>query len=95
MSPVAVLTGISFRSAVTIGTGLAMVPVVFLTMSGEQPALARECGSLLKSFFLFLALAFVSGYAYVGVLRQRRWRCLAQPGSWLVPAALAACYWPK
>ena len=45
----------------TIVTGLAMVIVVFLTMSSAQPALARESGSLLKSFFLFLGLPFVSG----------------------------------
>jgi hypothetical protein len=95
MSPLAVLTGIIFGSAVTIVTGLAMVLVVFLTMSGEQPALAREYGSLLKSFFLFLALAFVAGYAFVGVLRQRRWWWLAQAATWLVVVALAAYYWPK
>lgn len=95
MSPLAVLTGIILGSAVTIVIGLAMVLVVFLVMSAEQPALAREYGPLLKSFFLFLGLAFVSGYAFVGTLRQKRWLWLAQGGTWLTLAVLAAYYWPK
>jgi len=95
MSPLAVLTGIILGSAVTIVIGLAMVLVVFLIMSGEQPALAREYFPLLKSFFLFLGLAFVSGYAFIGILRQKRWRWAAQAGTWLVIAVLAAYYWPK
>jgi len=94
MSPLAVLTGIIFGSAVTIVIGLAMVVVVFLAMSGEQPGLARETGPLLRSFLLFLALAFVSGYAFVGLLRQRPWRWVAQGGTWITIAALAAYYWP-
>jgi hypothetical protein len=95
MSPLAVLTGIILGSAVTIVIGLAMVLVVFLIMAGEQPALAREYGPLLKAFFLFLGLAFVSGYAFVGTLRQRRWLWLAQAGTWAVIALIAAGYWPK
>ena len=95
MSPLAVLTGIILGSAVTIVVGLAMVLVVFLAMAGEQPALAREFGPLLKSFFLFLGLAFVAGYAFVGTLRQKRWLWFAQGGTWLMIAVLAAYYWPK
>jgi hypothetical protein len=95
VSPLAVLTGIILGSAVTIVIGLAMVLVVFLIMAGEHPALAREYAPLLKSFFLFLGLAFISGYAFVGTLRQRRWLWLAQTGTWAAIAVLAAYYWPK
>ena len=95
MSPLAVLTGIILGSAVTIVIGLAMVLVVFLVMAGEQPALAREFSPLLKSFFLFLGLAFVAGYAFVGTLRQRPWLWLAQGATWLMLAVLAAHYWPR
>jgi hypothetical protein len=95
MSPLAVLTAIILGSAVTITIGLAMVIVVFLTMGGEYPALAREYPSLLKSFLLFLILALISGYAFIGTLRRRRWLWLAQAGTWLTIAALAAHYWPK
>ncbi len=95
MSPLAVLTGIILGSAVTIVIGLAMVLVVFLSMSGDQSALTRESASLLKSFFLFLCLALVSGYAFIGTLREKRWLWLAQAATWIVVAALAAYYWPK
>ena len=94
MSPLAVLTGIILGSAVTIVLGLAMVIVVFLAMSGEQPALAREYPALLKSFLLFLGLAFASGYAFVATLRHRRWLWAAQTLTWITIAALIAYYWP-
>jgi len=95
VSPLAVLMGIIMGSAVTISIGLAMVLVVFLLMGSEYPALAREYGALLTSFGLFLALAFVSSYAFVAVLRQGRWRWHAQFATWLTVAILSFHYWPK
>jgi len=95
MTPLAVLTGIIMGSAVTISIGLAMVLVVFLTMAGDYPALAREYASLLTSFGLFLALSFVSAYAFLGVLRETRWRWYAQAATWLTIGILALHYWPK
>jgi hypothetical protein len=95
MSPLAVLTGIIMGSAVTIAIGLAMVIVVFLSLSGDQPGLAREYGRLLTSFGLFLALALVSGYAFAGTLRPRRWLWYAQAGTWLGIGAIAWYYWPR
>jgi hypothetical protein len=95
MSPLAVLTGIIMGSAVTITIGLAMVLVVFLSLSGDYPAFAREYAPLLKSFGLFLALALVSGYAFIGTLRSRPWLWQAQAATWLGIALIAAYYWPK
>lgn len=95
LSPLAVLMGIIMGSAVTISIGLAMVLVVFLSMAGDYPALAREFRPLLASFLLFLALAFVSAYAFIGVLRQTRWQWYAQGATWLTIGVLAVHYWPK
>ena len=95
MSPLAMLTGIILGSAVTITIGLAMVIVVFLSVSGDYPSLAREYGHLVRSFLLFLGLAFVSGYAFMGTLRQQRWLWLAQGGTWLTIVALGLYYWPR
>ena len=95
MSPLAVLTGIILGSAVTIAIGLALVIVVFLSVSGDYPSLAREYGQLLQSFLLFLGLGFVSGYAFIGTLRRRRWLWVAQGGTWLTIAALGFYYWPR
>ncbi len=95
MTPQAVLMGIIMGSAVTISIGLAMVLVVFLLMGGEYPALAREYGALLTSFGLFLALAFISSYSFLGVLRRTPWSRVAQGATWLMIAALSFHYWPK
>lgn len=95
MSPLAVLTGIILGSAVTVAIGLAMVIVVFLSVSGDYPTLGREYGHLLRSFLLFLGLSFVSGYAFMGTLRQTRWLWVAQGGTWLTIAALGFYYWPR
>ena len=95
MSPLAVLTGIIMGSAVTIAIGLAMVLVVFLSLSGDQPALAREYGRLLVSFALFLGLSLVSGYAFAATLRPRPWLWYAQGGTWAGILAIAWYYWPR
>ena len=95
MSPLAVLTGIIMGSAVTITIGLAMVLVVFLSLSGDQPGLAREYGRLLTSFALFLGLALVSGYAFIGALRRPRWLWPAQAATWLGIVLIAWFYWPR
>jgi hypothetical protein len=95
MTPLAVLMGIIMGSAVTISIGLAMVLAVYLIMGGDYPVLTREYGSLLVSFGLFLTLAFISAYAFMGVLRQTSWRWYAQAATWLTVAVLTFHYWPK
>jgi hypothetical protein len=82
-------------SAVTITIGLAMVIVVFLSLGGEEPGLTREYGRLLISFGLFFALALVSGYAFIGTLRERPWLWRLQAATWAGVAAIGWYYWPK
>jgi hypothetical protein len=55
----------------------------------------REYGPLLKSFFLFLSLAFVSSYTFVGVLRTRPWRFYGVGTTAVTIAVLAWHYWPR
>lgn len=95
MSPLAFLTGVIAGSAVAITIGLAMVLVVFLFLSGEQPRLANEYGTLLRSLGLFALLAAVAGWAFVGLLKHRRSRWYAQAATWLAIAAIAFYYWPR
>jgi len=95
MTPLTVFLGIIMGSAVTISIGLAMVLVVFLTMGHDYPTLAREYGSLLINFLLFLALAFISSYAFVGELRLRPWRRWALFATFVTVAGLVLHYWPR
>lgn len=95
MSPLTVLTGIVMGSAVTIALGLGMVLVVFLILSGSHPRLAAEFGSLIRSFGLFFALALLASYAFIGQVRVRSWRWLAQGSTWLMVVLIAWYYWPR
>lgn len=95
MSPLAVFTGILMGSAVTIALGLAMTLAVFLILSGEHPRLAREYGTLLTSFALFFVLALAAAYAFVGVLRHRRWRWAALAATTFMVVAIGSYYWPR
>ncbi len=95
MSPLAVLVGIIMGSAVTISIGLALVLTVFLLMSHDYPSLVREYGPLLKSFMLFLTLAFVSSYTFLAVLRSRPWRFYGVGATALTVLVLAWHYWPR
>jgi hypothetical protein len=94
MSPLAVLTGIIMGSAVTIAIGLAMVLVVFLSLASEYANFAREYAPMLLSFGLFLGLSFVSSYAFIATLWERRWKWWAQGGMWFAIVVIAVHYWP-
>jgi hypothetical protein len=72
-----------------------MVIVVFLSLSGDHPELAREHGRLLTSFLLFLGLSLISGYAFAATLRQRHWLWYAQAGTWAAIAVITWYYWPR
>jgi hypothetical protein len=95
VSPLAVLTAIIMGSAITIAVGLAMVLVVFLVLSGEQPRLALELRHLFVTFLLFVVLAVVSSAAFWAVIKGRRWWWPAQFLTYLALALIAFYYWPR
>jgi len=94
MGPLGFLTGIVLGSAASIALVLLMVLVIFALSTGAQVALGREVPDLLAAAALFALLAAVSGAAFVGIQRERRWRWLAQAAMWLALAAIARHYWP-
>ena len=95
MRPAAVLNAIVFGSAAAITFGLAGVLVVFLVLKGEHPEMGSELGVLTRSAALFAALAAISGASLFATLKGLRWRWLAQAGTVLVIAGIAALYWPR
>ena len=94
MTPLAVLTGIVFGSAVTITLGLAMVLAVFLILGSDYARPGLEMHRLLQTLALFFSLAAVSSSAFWSVLNRRRWQWLAQAGMWSVVLGLGLYYWP-
>lgn len=95
MRPVAVLNAIVFGSATAITFGLVGVLIVFLVLKGSYPQMSAEFPALVRSSAAFIVLAAVSGASLLAMLKELRWRWLAQSAMWLVVAGIALLYWPR
>lgn len=95
MRPLAVLNAIVFGSAAAITFGLGGVLVIFLVLKGRYPEMSGEFPALVRSSALFAVLAAVSGASLFAMLKERRWRWLAQAAMWLIIAGIAVLYWPR
>jgi len=94
MGPLGFLTGVVLGSAASIALVLVIVVVIFALTVGNEAAVGREYPQLLATAALFALLAAVSGAAFVGLQRERRWRWIAQAAMWMALAGIAWYYWP-
>jgi len=95
MRPLTVLIGIIMGSSVAIALGLGMVLIVFLILAGERPQLREEFGPLLIAVALFTVLSGLAVVAFLGNLRQRSWRSVANVGLCGGLLLLSWIYWPR
>jgi hypothetical protein len=95
MRPLAVLNAIIFGSAAAITFGLSSVVIVYLILQQRHPELAAELGLLLRSGAVFACLAAVSGISLFGMLKDLRWRWIAQTAMWFAVAGTCAWFWPS
>jgi hypothetical protein len=93
MRPLAVLNAIVFGSAAAITFGLVGVVIVFLVLRGQHPQMNNEFATLLVASCLFAVLAAVAGASLFSMLKQLRWRWIAQAAMWLLVAGIALFYW--
>jgi hypothetical protein len=89
------LIALVFGSSTAISFGLTTTAIVFLVLQGEQPQLSRELPALARSCLGFLALSAISGSCLYAVLKELRWRNMAQAGMWLAVALTIFAYWPR
>ena len=94
MRPLGFLTGVVLGSAAAISLVLLMVVLALALSAGQSPEASREYPSLVLSAGLFAALAALAGTAFVGLLRERPWRWIAQSAMWLLMAGIAWYFWP-
>jgi hypothetical protein len=94
MRPLAVLIGIVMGSAVSLAVGLALTWVVFQFLPAEAGAWTAEERPLVQAVGLFGLLAAVAVASFVGEVRGRPWRHLAQAGLVLVLGLAVWVYWP-
>ncbi len=95
MRPLAALIGIVMGSAVAMLAGLLMVLLVFLLLPEFRDRLSGEYVPLAQAIAWAALLTLTSSAAFVGELKERRWRRGAQLG--MVAAVLMAGwnYWPS
>ncbi|KPK58079.1 MAG: hypothetical protein PVI25_03630 [Gammaproteobacteria bacterium] len=83
MQPLTVITGILLGTSASIAAGLAVVMLLFFILADEHPRLATEFGPLLVSTSIFLIMTMLCGASFLGLIREARWRWVAQTGMWL------------
>ncbi len=95
MRPLTALNAIVFGSAVAISFGLVGVAVVFLLLRSGHPQVVGELPAVVRSAGIFLVLAAASGWALLGLLKERHWRWQAQAMMWVVVLLVGTYYWPE
>lgn len=95
MRPLTVLNAIVLGSATAITFGLTAVLIIYLILGGRHPQLAQELGPLARSSAQFAVLAAISAASFVSLVKNLRWRWLAQAAMWLGVLVIGALYWPS
>lgn len=94
MQPLTVITGILLGTSAAIAAGLTVVLFLFLILADDHPRLAVEFGPLRISTVIFLVMTAVCALSFLGLVRQTRWRWLAQTAMWIGLAATVMYYLP-
>jgi hypothetical protein len=94
VQPLVALLGIVMGSSVALLSGLTMTLVVFLLMPEFKERLSDEYIPLLQAIAWAVLLAGTSAAAFVGQLKSRPWRFLAQVALLASVGLMAWNYWP-
>lgn len=92
--PFTVLLGIILGTLFAIAFCTCIVGVVFWILGDEEPRLASEVHKLAEISWIFVALTLMAGFAFLGSLRDRRWRYAPLTGLWLGLILTGNYYWP-
>jgi hypothetical protein len=95
MGPLAVLTAISFGSAVAIAFGLNGVLVIMWVLRSESEQMAVEIQHLWIYCLLFIILSGVSGAAMYSLMKRLPWLSKAQWAMWSSLALTGWLVWLK
>ena len=95
MHPFTVVLGVIAGSLLSLASGLLVVLAVFWLLRNDNARFAFELPELVRSTGLFIVLGALSAAAFLGQLRERRWRYAPQAGLWLGLAFAGWYYWPS
>ena len=89
-----VLTGFVLGTAVSITFGLAVVGFLFLVLASDYPQVRAEIRPLLVAAAVFFVLTITAGLSFIGLLRDYRWRWIAQLARWAAVAGTVLYFLP-
>jgi len=95
MRPLAVLMGIVMGSAVALFGGLVLTLLVFLLLPEFREELSGEFLPLAQAIAWAALLAAVSVAGFVGEIRHRAWRHVAQLATVGALLGIGWRYWPS
>jgi hypothetical protein len=95
MRPLAVLLGIVMGSAVSLFGGLALTLLVFLLLPEFRDELSAELIPLLQAIAWAALLAAAAVAAFLGEVRHRTWRHVAQIATVVALVGIGWRYWPS
>lgn len=78
MTPLVFLNGVMLGTCASIAFGLCVVMLLFKYLGINEPQVEAELPSLGRSTLIFLVMTAVCAVSFIGHLRKRRWRWLAQ-----------------
>jgi hypothetical protein len=94
VQPLVVVIGIVMGSSVALLAGLAMVLAVFLLLPGVDDRLTGEFQPLLQAIAWAVLLTVTSGASFLGQLKTKAWRQVAQLGLVVSVGLVGWRYWP-
>lgn len=94
MQPLTVITGILLGTTASIAVGLSVVLLLFFILLGDHPQLAVEFAPLSVSTAIFLLMTAICAASFLGLVKQTRWRWIAQAGMWIGLALTVVYYLP-
>jgi hypothetical protein len=94
MRPLTVITGILLGSCLSIAFSLAAVLFVFQVLKYDYPRLNHEFGALLASLAIFTAMTALCAVSFYTLVKDHRFRWLAQAVMWLGLFVTGYYYWP-
>jgi hypothetical protein len=94
MRPLAVLLGIIMGSAVALFIGLVLTFLVFLLLPEFHEELSGEFIPLMQAIAWAALLAAAAVAGFLGEIRQRSWRHVAQLATVVALVGIGWRYWP-
>jgi len=95
MRPLAVLLGIVMGSAVALFGGLVLTYLVFLLLPEFREDLSPEFIPLLQAIAWAALLTAASVAGFLGEIRHRAWRHVAQLATMAALVGIGWRYWPS